>query len=302
MFLKKWMLKYFVQKCLSLLPFGLGLRANHYLQTRCGGLKDPVIYGLPRTLTMVWALEQCGGDVRGRTFVELGTGWDGSSALTLLSMGAARVESFDVVRHLDPALHQTAVRLIAERRDYHEKQRLPFAPDYDELMSRCGAVDPEAKGFVYRAPADGGATSLASESIDVYYSLAVLEHVPEATLLSILQESFRIMRPGGLCYHYVQPTMHAAAFDHAAVGVDYLQCSELVWNTLFANSLSYENRLRAVDYLRLLERVGFRIRKSWHTVDEVSLRRLPQLRVDKQFTHYSDEELATDYLWVVAEK
>lgn len=302
MFPRRWMIKYLIQKSLSMLPFDAGLAANRFLQTRFGGLRQQIIYGLPRTLTMTWALEQCGGAVAGRTFVEVGTGWDGSSALTLLSLGAARVESLDVVRHLDRTLHERASRLIAERREYHEQQELPFAPDYDALIGRCDASMVRPADFVYRAPADARKTGLPSSSADVYYSLAVAEHIPARELRDVLEESFRILKPGGLCYHYIQPTMHAAAFDSSAVGVDYLRCSEFVWNTFFANPISYENRLRGVDYLRMLEAAGFTIVASWRTLDVASLNALPGLKVDSKFAGYSREELATNFLWLVGQK
>lgn len=295
-------MKYVIQKAISLLPLDMGLRANRFLQTRFGGLRRQIIYGLPRTLTMVWALERVGVQVSGKTFLEVGTGWDGSSALTLLSLGAARVESLDVVRHLDPVLHQKAARLIAERCGFQEEQDLPFAPDYHELIGRCDLSIVQQDRFIYRAPADASATALPSGSIDVWYSLAVLEHVPEPELRAMLAESYRVLTPGGFCYHYIQPTMHAASFDETALAVDYLRVSEFAWKAFFANSISYENRLRGIDYVRMLEEAGFRVLKCWHTIDSASLEALPRLRLDAKFAGYSAEELATNFLWIVAQK
>lgn len=299
---RKWMLKYLAQKGLSQLPFGAGWHVNAWLQRRVGGLKDAPIYGLRTALTMVWLLEQFNYPVQGQRIVELGTGWDGSAALTLLALGAARVESFDSRRHLDPKLKSKALRLLAERRDYRETDELPFAPDYERLIDQCRAEAAETGTFVYHAPADAQATGLPADSVDLYYSLAVLEHVPVAELQGILAESFRILRPGGFCYHYVQPRMHAADMDSFATDVEFLGLSDFWWNALFANPISYENRLRACDYEALLKSAGFRILQSWRTVDTKSLQALPRLKLDAKFAGFSPEELATSYFWVIAQK
>lgn len=156
---RRWMLKYLAQKGLSLLPFEAGWRVNAWLQKSLGGLREAPIYGLRTALTMAWILEQFHCPVERQRIVELGTGWDGSAALTLLALGAERVESYDLRRHLDPKLRSKALRLLAERRDYRETDTLPFAPDYDRLIGQCRADRAESSTFIYHAPADASAGS-----------------------------------------------------------------------------------------------------------------------------------------------
>jgi len=148
------MLKYGLQKTLSLLPFRLGWRCNALLQRNLGGLREKPIWGLPRALTMVALLQSLGHDVEGKTLVELGTGWDGAAAFTLLSLGAGRVHSFDLHRHLDAAMTEKALRLLAERTGFTERQPLPFAAAPERWMERCDPEKIRRENFLYCAPAD----------------------------------------------------------------------------------------------------------------------------------------------------
>jgi len=96
--------------------------------------------------------------------------------------------------------------------------------------------------------------------------------------------------------------MHAADIDPSALDIDYLRFSDFWWNTLFANPISYENRLRACEYEEILKSSGFRILGTWRTIDKKSLEALPRLKLDRKFAAFSPEQLATSYLWVVAQK
>jgi SAM-dependent methyltransferase len=296
------MLKYATQKGLSLLPFGTGKVANRWLQRHLGGLRNEPIYGFRRALVMAWLLETHGCPVEGKTFCELGTGWDASAALTLLSLGAAEVHSFDLNRHLDPHMMKKGEGMIRYREGYRETDELPFSPDVESILIRTDSAKLRYDAFIYHAPADARSTALPEESVDVYFSLAVLEHVPVEVMREILAESFRILKPGGFCYHYVQPAMHAVQVDPDVTSVEYLRLSDFWWKALFANGISYENRMRAPEYAQLLNEAGFDIRGCWHTLDQKALAALPRMRLDHRFARFTPEELATNYVWVLCRK
>lgn len=296
------MFKYAGQKFLSFVPFRLGWRAHDWLRRQFGGLKSPTIYAFSQVLIMASLLERVGFDLKGKTLVELGTGWDAAGALTAIALGAERVDTFDQERRLQDALVSQAEHLIANPQAFYKQEKLPFAPAYDAVL-RCLDVNRLADNRLrYLAPADARSTQLQGSSVDLYFSLAVLEHVPLPELEEIVAESFRILVPGGYCYHYVQPTMHAAWIDNAALGIDYLRFSEFWWRTLFSNSISFENRLRAPEYRQFLLRGGFRLVGEWHTVDQDSLRALPSTPIAPEFKKWSDEELATDFVWLIGQK
>lgn len=296
-----WQAKYFVQRGLSLMPFGMGTHINHWLSSNFGGLQNSPEFAVPNTLGMVGLLEYLGYSVNGKRFVELGTGWSGSSPLVLLSLGAESVYSYDLFRHLEQTRLEQALTFFDSLEPYTSR-KFPFDVDLRGIASRCRKQLIDLERFRYFAPHDARATGLASDWADVYYSSAVLEHVRLDILPQIHAETYRILKPGGIFYHYVQPTMHAAWMDPRATGIDYLCCSDLQWKLLLENDVAHENRLRHIDHVCLLEAAGFEILGDWSTIDEKALAKLPHKKLSKRFECYSPEEIATDYCWIAGRK
>ena len=296
-----WRGKYLLQRSLALLPSNLGASINHRLSVNFGGLRIPRFYAIHNTLAMCSLLRTLGQDARDHTFVELGTGWTGASAMTLLGLSAKEVYSFDLYRHLDQALVEVALKTLADLCPDKSKT-FPFPCNLDAEGARLDISKIDLNRFQYFAPHDARTTGLESNTIDCYFSQAVLEHVPKTIIEEILAESYRIVKPGGLCYHYIQPTMHAAWVDSKATGIDYLTCEDWSWRVFYENDIAHECRLRGVDHLALIRNAGFEIVGEWHTVDQKALAALPGKRLAKRFRSYSDEEVCTDYIWIVGRK
>lgn len=297
----RWQYKYAIQRTLSAMPMNFGGYLNNWLSVHFGGQRKPQAWGFSNTLGMVALLDKIGFRVEGKRVVELGTGWDGSSALVLLSLGAESVSSFDLFRHLDQCLLDKSSRTFDDLGPYTSKV-FPFETDLPSVAGTCRAELIDMRKFHYFAPHDARATGLPSESADLYYSQAVLEHVDAKVLISIHSESLRILKPGGVCFHYVQPTMHAAWMDSKATGIDYLTCSDRQWRWLFENGIAHENRLRGVDHVRILQEAGFETIGVWNSIDEKALSALPTKKLAARFHHYTPEEIATDYCWIISRK
>ena len=296
-----WRIKYLIQKSLSLLPGNLGSSLNHRLSVKFGGLKRIQFYGIDNTLAMSSLLRSLGFDPRDKTFVELGTGWSGSAAMILLGLSAREVTSFDLYRHLDQALVELSLNKLTDLR-LDASKKFPFPCCMQEEGALLDPLKIDLSHLHYLAPYDARVTGLEDNTIDCYFSQAVLEHVPQPIIEELLAESFRILKPGGVCYHYIQPTMHAAWMDSKATGIDYLTCTDWSWKHFYENDISHECRLRGTDHLTLIRKAGFEVIGEWHTVDEKSLSALPRKKLAERFQSYSDEEICTDYIWVVGRK
>jgi SAM-dependent methyltransferase len=289
-----WLAKYAVQRVASVVPGGI--KINEVLQKRLGGLRNPVLFGYPRTLTMLWLLRQAGVTLEDAVCVELGTGWDMSSAMTLIRTAACCVHTYDHVRHVVPELKTSALEQI-EGKVTPLDADLAFEPPFEELRLLVG--EPRGEVF-YHAPHDARRTEHHDQSVDFYYSLATLEHVPLATLKGLLTESYRILKPGGYCYHYIQPAMHSWRGSESSV--DYLVFSKSTWEKWIINPIAYENRMRAVEHIRLLQEAGFEIVRAWFNLDPRALAKIPRMKLAPEFTAFTAAELAQNYVWVIARK
>jgi len=67
----------------------------------------------------------------------------------------------------------------------------------------------------YRAPADASRLSLADESIDVFISFGVLQHVPREPTTAILREGRRVLNRSGRMVHTANTCDHFSHVDRS---------------------------------------------------------------------------------------
>jgi SAM-dependent methyltransferase len=112
---------------------------------------------------------------------------------------------------LDEASGMLADRLEIPEEEINRKiARLRAAGNLEEFFS--------AAGIEYMAPGDASATNEAPGSTDLYFSYAVLEHVPVGVVEDMVKESRRILRPGGCFYAYIGLHDHYAGFEGGQQG------------------------------------------------------------------------------------
>jgi SAM-dependent methyltransferase len=62
--------------------------------------------------------------------------------------------------------------------------------------------------------------TLPDSSLDVIYSVSVLEHVPDAGLAAVLDDSLRILRPGGRAFHAIDLYVGSDPFPWSQARLD----------------------------------------------------------------------------------
>lgn len=297
---KKWILKVGVQKLVSLLPFSNAV--NFRLQRHFGGLRSSHIASRHATIVrrvskLIETLNRHELRLRAAAVVEIGTGWDLFSALLLSTYEPAGIVTIDTRRHVRGPLFRLAAETLARDGDdlprfaldgptrplTREESKLP----YPDCLAR--------RGIRYEAPGDARRTGLSDASIDVVYSIAVLEHVPAPELGAMLDECRRILKPGGVMFHHIQPYDHAS--QYGASPIEFLRYSPFFWRTFVNNPLAFQNRLRDSQYRALFEEREFEV--LWHQrdIDADALKQLQSMTVAEEFAGFDPEDLATTYCW-----
>lgn len=296
-----WRIKAVVQGTLARVPFGNAI--NDSLQLRIGGLRNldlEVAGKVSDWISMVKLLSDSGVSMRDSSMMELGTGWFPAFPVCFWLAGARNCITYDLLRHLKADLIRHCVQSlerhlgdIAQAAGISESSvRDRYSRIDDNVLSSCD--------ITYAAPGDASRTGLPDGCIDILYSNSVLEHVTPIALTNIMQEARRILRPSGVAVHCVACNDHYANFDRSISFVNYLRFSERQWRW-WNNSLQYQNRLRAVDFLRLTEEGGLRvIAKQIYCRGGVQ-EALAQLPIAAEFDMYTSEELlATTVNFVAA--
>lgn len=295
-----WRIKGAIQKVLGVLPGGE--RAHYWLQKSAGGLRHfdaEVTAKLEDFRLMVGHLANAGIAVPGTRFLEIGTGWYPTFPFCLYLLGAARVETFDLNRHLKPELVARFLGFLGAHLALLEQAGPPGTViDRDRYAALAAAIakgasleDATAGCVRYHAPADASKTGLPADAVDVVFSNSVLEHVPGPVIRAIFAESARILPPGAVMFHSVNCGDHYAYADRTIDQLHYLQYSDAEWQK-WNNAFLYQNRLRAQDFTAIAREVGFAVELDTSRPHPDRLRQLERILVHPEFARYPREQLA----------
>ena len=280
-----WQAKVLVQAVLARLPGGEAI--NHRLQRINARRRGPEVLAnrvtdMARVMNRLKQLHP----IKGATIVEVGTGWDALPTLCLSAEGAERVHTYDHVRHLRLDMAQTAAAVAAQAR-----------PEWGALWAARASNDLKSllrtARVQYCAPGDASETGLKDASVDIFFSYAVLEHVPEQAASAIITEARRVLKPDGVFYALIGLHDHYHNFDSRVSKVNFLRYPEWLWSPLVKNRISYHNRLRERDFLEMLKALGAEIVDVHSTIDPDDLQRVRSMKIDRRFQGYSPEDLAT---------
>jgi SAM-dependent methyltransferase len=301
-----WKIKGCVQKVLGSIPGGKNL--NDRLQL-VGGLRNferNIDAKLSDWKQACHYLADVQFVIPGATIVEIGTGWYPVLPICFGFAGARCVKTYDIQRHINARLTTRALECIE--------------PHLDSIAQFCASSPPEIRmkhrqllhasgldellhlaGIEYFAPGDARHTGLPSNSVDMVYSNSVFEHVPKQAIFELLQESQRILKPGGLALHNIGCNDHYAFFDRSISFVNFLRYSEAEWR-LWNNPLQYQNRLRAPQFLDLAKDAGLKVIYQRTHVRPGSREALAGFAVAPEFRQFSPEDLATTTLDFISQK
>jgi len=251
-------------------------------------------------------LEDAGISVRGARILEIGTGWFPVLPVCFVLAGAESVVTLDIVPHLTEAgmyrllrtlrAHIPSIAKASGLTPESIRNRLELIanqPNLAEIL-RSGSIE-------YRAPEEAGNVGLEPNSIDMIYSNSVLEHVTREALGEIMRESLRILKPGGIVMHNVACNDHYAHFDKSISYVNYLKYSETAWQ-LWNNSLQFQNRLRASEFLQSAQDAGLEIIARRTHVCPGTHEAIRTMTIAPEFRAFSEEDLVTTTIDFLARK
>lgn len=251
---------------------------------------------LEQGMQQIEMLRTVGFNFRGKTVLELGTGWQPIIPLLFHLVGAVRVIMVDAQRLLDARLLKQTARnlcqfreLIAQRLGVsaeHIRHRLDISreTDLDGMLVYFG--------LRYLAPVDARSVGVALGSIDAITSRAVLEHIPRRTIEELFAEFRRILRDQGLMCHIIDNSDHWEHHDKSISRVNFLKFEQRTWRFTLFNPLDYQNRLRHFEYISMLKQAGFRVVKDHSMPDPVTVKALEQMTVCSKYRDVPHEQLA----------
>lgn len=179
-----WKLKALVAATCDSVP--MGPQFYQFLQKHFGRLDASSHTRLTNQQEMAQWLSPYGG-LAGKTLFEVGTGHIPWIPIGFYLSGAAKVFTYDLYPRMDIQLVKEALAWIATNRE-KVASMYPDAADRLEVLTRLRS-DPQglfqAANIVYKSPADAASSGLPDQSIDVHFSFATFEHIPQESIAAI---------------------------------------------------------------------------------------------------------------------
>lgn len=227
------------------------------------------------------------------TVLEVGTGWVPTLPLMLKACGAGRLILTDVERLCDANTTRHARSLVDQ-----SLERLVAVSNIDLPSLKANLKGANLDD--YRCPP--ALDKLPDGSVTLVYSRTVLEHIPKPVLRNLLGEWWRLLKPGGVCIHFIDNSDHFEHRDKQLSRLNFLTVSDWVWRFVCFNPQNYQNRLRHSDYLALFCGAGYELLHNEGEPDSRARADLNQLALNKRFTTYDKNDLAILTTVLVARK
>lgn len=277
-----WRLKILGKIILSRLPFGYGVWRRLGLFRH--GKMNQADYALG---VVTHHLERLGGSdkIKGAVCLELGPGDSLSSAIIAHALGARKTYLVDVgdFAEKDIETYRGVAQALSERGV--EAADLSGVSTIAEMLR---AVDAE-----YLTEGLQSLRDIPTESIDLIWSQAVLEHIRLREVQEMFSELHRILKTNGGMSHRIDYK------DHLQSSLNNLRFSEKVWESEFmAKSGFYTNRMRNAEMLGAMEQAGFELLAAepgrWDRPP------VPRAKLDRRFQALEEDDLRTKHVDVVA--
>ena len=213
--------------------------------------------------------------LKGKTILELGPGDSIVTALISSAYGAKCILS-------DVGSFATKDIEIYKDIANNLRESIPNMPDISSADSLDDVLNLTNSEYLIDGLKD--LKSIESNTVDIIFSEAVLEHVRKDNFLETLKELNRILKRDGFSSHNVDLK------DHLDYSLNNLRFSEKIWESDFMmNSGFYTNRLQYKDIIELFQEANFKI-------ETISIEKWDKLPVDKKHFASPYNELEDELL------
>jgi hypothetical protein len=237
---------------------------------------------------------------------ELGTGWFPIVPVGLYLCGASEIWTFDIVPLLRSSRMKRTLEYFCEydRKGELRKHLPQLRPErmarLREALVTAESETPQAlleRFKIHAVIRDARATGLSANSIDLFFSTSVLEHIPRDILGGIFREFRRLASNNAAMSHRIGLDDQYHYLDRSITPFNFMRYSDRAWKYL-DSPLTPHNRLRISDYRALFREAGFEVAKEINTSGASN--DLEKVRLAPEFQNYSTDDLLVLTSWLVA--
>lgn len=231
-------------------------------------------------------------------YYEFGAGWDLIGPITMGLIGF-EVTCIDIKKLVFNSLIKDTLSKFN-----HNIEHLPFIIDkieWQQKQSQLAYLNAKFN-LNYVAPLDAKNTKFESNYFDFAASTSTFEHIHVSELYAILNETYRILKPGGILSLIIDYQDHWAYFDKDISIYNFLKYDDREWEK-YNPQLHYQNRLRHKDYLDIIAKTDFIIVENTPMLpSEREIEILKNLNINAQYSNYCINELSIKSSRIILKK
>ena len=181
---------------------------------------------------------------------------------------------------IDPMQHERVHKLL---------QTVLKAKSFDEIYNLLG--------LRYVIEPSGSLKQFQDESFNFIFSCGVLQHIKRDMLPEVIQDSYRLLKPGGYSIHDIDLVDLLAYYDCKVSRKNYLRYSDKIWRRYFENQVQHHNKVQRPEWLDLFHKTGFEL-----VEEEAISADIGTIKVDKSYQHLCKQDIECVTLRVVLRK
>jgi len=229
----KWKLKAFIQNSIAILPKPISYELYYQTQRHFGELKKPFnpIEKLNEIAQIFRKIQKQGYDIKGKSFLEVGTGRVPLFPIASWLCGAEKFITMDLNPYMRDELIKESLSFVKTEEekiktmfgDLINSKRFDLLLSYsqkkiskEDILKLCQTE--------YLAPGDARKTNLQEKSIHYHVSNAVYEHIPLDVVFDILEEGNRIIADDGLFINAIDYSDHFFYSDKTISAISETLC------------------------------------------------------------------------------
>lgn len=240
----------------------------------------------------------------GDDVIEIGTGWIHFESIILkllYDINATLYDvwdnrQFEVLKQYSSKLEELIIKnidLTEDQKHYLRStiEKIFDANSYDEMY--------QSLNFKYVINSFGTLDQFQDDTFQLVYSCNVLEHINSKATFRLLQDFYRILKPGGFSIHKIDFSDHLISF----AGIrnlpkkNYLKYSDKSWKMFFENNVQYINRIQYQDWKRLFKKAGFEF-----VEEKIQVCNIDQIKVANKFKYLDRKDLECESVMLIHKK
>ena len=190
------------------------------------------------------------------TLLEIGTGWIHWYSLYTRLFYNVNITMMDVWDNRQFEALKASFLKLKELSDDPSSRK--YSPDIELILNADSFRELyEPLNLNYIIDTEGSLSQFQANTFDVVFSFHVLEHVPKENTNDLVNNIYRVLKPGGFSIHQIGIDDHLSHYDKKESMMNYLRYSDTAWKMFFHNEVQYFNRLLMSDWINIFTQHGF---------------------------------------------